>query len=101
MTGRCWPSSTSGSDSRLIAACGPLQSEEDHKTLLRCPQEHGMYSFRLAAFLIVCLTSVASAVDSVEFNRDIRPLLSDHCYACHGPDKIKRRARLRLDIESG
>jgi hypothetical protein len=35
----------------------------------------------------------------IEFNRDIRPILSDNCYACHGPDKNARKGNLRLDVE--
>ena len=35
----------------------------------------------------------------IEFNRDIRALLSDNCFACHGPDENKRKAKLRLDVK--
>jgi hypothetical protein len=37
----------------------------------------------------------------IEFNRDIRPILSDTCYTCHGPAKSTRKAGLRLDTEVG
>jgi uncharacterized protein DUF1553/uncharacterized protein DUF1549/cytochrome c len=34
----------------------------------------------------------------IDYTRDIKPILSDRCYACHGPDAAKRKAKLRLDV---
>ncbi|MFM8395240.1 MAG: DUF1549 domain-containing protein, partial [Acidobacteriota bacterium] len=47
------------------------------------------------------LESASQATVAVRFNRDIRPILSDKCYSCHGPDASSRKSRLRLDSESG
>lgn len=45
------------------------------------------------------LASGVSAAQSIDFNRDVRPILSDKCFHCHGPDSHSREAGLRLDIE--
>ena len=59
-------------------------------------------AFALATFACVAplsLLTLAGHVrgDEIEYNRDIRPILADTCFACHGPDSASRKADLRLD----
>ncbi len=51
----------------------------------------------LVAAFALSVAGVAGAADPVEFNRDIRPILSENCIPCHGPDKARRKSGLRLD----
>ncbi|MCA9299140.1 MAG: DUF1549 domain-containing protein, partial [Phycisphaerales bacterium] len=52
---------------------------------------------RVATWSLLVVT-VAPASAQVDFNRDVRPILSDRCYACHGPDEAQRKGDLRLDV---
>ncbi|MCP9745434.1 PSD1 and planctomycete cytochrome C domain-containing protein [Lacihabitans sp. CS3-21] len=56
----------------------------------------------LAIINIKCTPSVGQEIpDVVDYNFHVRPILSDRCFACHGPDEKKREANLRLDTEEG
>lgn len=52
----------------------------------------------LIAFGALLFTHAAAADDRIHYGRDVRPLLSRYCLACHGPDEAARKADLRLDL---
>lgn len=49
-----------------------------------------------AILLVVTACPDALTADEINYNRDVRPILSDTCYKCHGPDAAERKAGLRL-----
>ena len=53
------------------------------------------------ALTITTLFGMLAGAQQLEFNRDIRPILSDKCFFCHGPDQANRKSKLRLDTETG
>jgi hypothetical protein len=56
---------------------------------------------KLVRLLLLTGATTALATEPVDFNFQIRPLLSDRCFNCHGPDPSSRKARLRLDTLEG
>ncbi len=54
-----------------------------------------------ALALLVGPLLLATPSGPIDFNREVRPILSDKCYHCHGPDEENRKGRLRLDTREG
>jgi len=53
--------------------------------------------FRLFLFSFAFFTMPLLAIEKLQFNRDVRPILSDKCFFCHGADAEHRKGNLRLD----
>src|ERR671932_1245197 len=77
---------------------------------------HALFSsaaalFGVSVWLTACHTSTektpeviaaeANLPEKVDYNLHVKPILSDRCFACHGPDKAKQQAGLRLDTPEG
>jgi hypothetical protein len=59
-----------------------------------------VHSLLFAAPAVLALIAGVASGQEIEFNRDIRPILSDKCYTCHGPGVANRQTKLRFDTES-
>jgi len=63
-----------------------------------CPNPPVARSIAAAIACLIAGIIAPARAEPIDFNRDIRPILSDKCFHCHGPDMANQKADLRLDI---
>jgi hypothetical protein len=71
------------------------------RRLARTRRRDRVYPFVVRALLISGFASSVRADEPVDFQRQIQPILAEHCVLCHGPDERVREAGLRLDVRDG
>ncbi|MGY8713408.1 MAG: c-type cytochrome domain-containing protein, partial [Verrucomicrobiia bacterium] len=55
----------------------------------------------IAVYFAIFNYQVLFSAKEVDFTKQVRPILSEYCFHCHGPDKGTREAKLRLDLSAG
>ena len=78
-----------------MGECSLLIGKSSHLAAVR----DNLYFMKSLSFVLFVAVGSVAAEPAIDFNRDVRPILSDKCFACHGPDEKHRAAKLRLDVE--
>ena len=81
----------------LRLAEGPTEADRKCRFAAHEPSMSGRWSLAVFGYSVPWDGMRLEAEQPVNFDREIRPILSEHCFACHGPDKQARKADLRLD----
>ena len=80
-----------------IPGCETLKATSESTMVFRI----ATFTVSFSMLLIALASSAETKAVTVSFKRDVRPILSDRCFRCHGPDKRHREAELRLDQADG
>ena len=83
----------------LITAFDSLIHAESRvqSTYQPCPTDSGIV-MHLSLLLPIAVGAALAANDPIDFNRDVRPILSENCFYCHGQDAAQAKGDLRLDV---
>ncbi|MDB6150861.1 MAG: Planctomycete cytochrome [Chthoniobacter sp.] len=83
----------------MCLACS-VRLRDFRKPPMNVPRRLSVSTAAAGVLIALLAGSSSSAADRVSFNRDVRPILSDKCFHCHGPDEKKRDSGLRLDVRA-
>src|SRR4051812_12306141 len=87
-----------GSRACKLSFCGYDSPSLGHYPMTRRHQPPVFPVKLLHILAVIAALPAAGSAEPLRYNRDIRPILSDNCFACHGPDKGQLKAGLRLDV---
>src|SRR3954454_6190237 len=93
----CQPERPACSLSRRAAPLNPTLTERQPHVMKAAHTRRALTC--LATVTCVCLSvrTTRAADTAIQYNRDVRPILFENCFSCHGPDSASRQAELRLD----